>query len=580
MSESPALVTCNVLVLGAGAAGLRAAIAAHDAAVDTMILGSRGRADAHTALAAGGINAALGTHDPDDWRQHFADTYVEGHALADPPAIELLCREAPRALEELAAWGCPFARTPDGRLDQRYFGAHRHRRTCYAGDYTGRAVLDTLLAQVTRRGVPIVEQTYVSSLLCDGGVCFGAYAFDVATGRRTAYLADAVVLATGGHTRLWRYSSSRRDENYGDGMALALAAGCELGDMEMVQFHPTGMTHPEEWAGALVTEAVRGEGGKLFNAAGERFMGRYDPDRMELSARDRVAAANYVEIAEGRGGPHGGVFLDVSHLDREQITEKLPRIQRQFLEAQMLDITAGHMEVTPTAHYAMGGVVVEPESHGTGVDGLYAAGEVTTGVHGANRLGGNSLTETVVFGRRAGEAAATRARTLGAAHRSGSALVEAGEHLEALVGPGDAFALPVLRHLRDLMWRGCGVVRSAASLREALGALDDVRLASARIDVQPSPGGWVDLARACAVRAALPCCEATLRGALAREESRGAHRRSDHPEEAPSPYNLVVAERGRGTLGIEARAPRRVPDELRPLLAEPPAEAAAGKLLE
>jgi succinate dehydrogenase / fumarate reductase, flavoprotein subunit len=237
-------------------------------------------------------------------------------------------------------------------------------------------------------------------------------AFDLQSGERTVYLADAVILAAGGHTRIWRRSTSRRDENTGDGFALALEAGASLSNMELVQFHPTGMVTPEEMAGTLVTEAVRGEGGRLFNSLGERFMQHYDPQRMELSTRDRVALANYTEIVEGRAGPNGGIFLDISHRDKKTIIEKLPRMYRQFMESLMLDISRQPMEVAPTAHYSMGGVVVVPETHATSVEGLYAAGEVTSGVHGANRLGGNSLVETLVFGRRAGEAAAEYSHAL------------------------------------------------------------------------------------------------------------------------------------------------------------------------
>ncbi len=280
----------NVLVVGTGAAGLRAAIAAHRAGADVLVLGKRQRMDAHTVLASGGINAALGTRDPEDSpEQHFADTFREGYFLSDPRVVEVVVTEAPAAVEELAAWGCPFARTDDGRLDQRFFGAHRWRRTCYAGHYTGRAVLQTLASKVDQLGIPVIDHQYVSRLLTADGACFGAMAFDLTHGERTAFLADAVVLCTGGHTRLWRRSSSRRDENHGEGMALALQAGCPVMDRELVQFHPTGMVAPEEAAGTLVTEAVRGEGGHLINALGERFMARYDPERMELSTRDRVA---------------------------------------------------------------------------------------------------------------------------------------------------------------------------------------------------------------------------------------------------------------------------------------------------
>jgi succinate dehydrogenase / fumarate reductase, flavoprotein subunit len=263
-----------------------------------------------------------------------------------------MAREAPAAIVELAEWGGEFARTDDGRLDQRFFGAHRYRRTCYAGDFTGRAILRTLHQRAAAIGVPgTIEDTYISRLLCADGACFGAVGFDIHTGTRCVFLADAVILATGGHTRLWRRSSSRRDENFGDGFGLALAAGCTVMDMELVQFHPTGMVFPEEASGTLVTEAVRGEGGRLYNAEGERFMIRYDPQRLELSSRDRVALAKYTEIVESRGGPHGGVFLDTSHRGKDDILEKLPRMYRQFIEYQMLDIARDPMEVAPTAHY-------------------------------------------------------------------------------------------------------------------------------------------------------------------------------------------------------------------------------------
>ncbi|MBA3688436.1 MAG: FAD-binding protein, partial [Chloroflexi bacterium] len=287
MSHRPESRTrpCNVLVIGTGGAGLMAAIAARQAGVDVVVIGKRGRLDAHTVLAAGGLNAALGSVDPEDsWQQHFADTMREGYYLSDPRVVEIMTSEAPAAINELADWGCPFARTADGKLDQRYFGAHTYRRTCYAGDYTGRAVLSTLAEQAQKLAIPVIEDQYVSRLLTSDSQCFGALAFDLHTGDRTVFEADAVVLCGGGHTRIWRRSSSRRDENYGEGMWLAYQAGARLMDMELVQFHPTGMLLPEEAAGTLVTEAVRGEGGRLYNAQGERFMQRYDPQRMELSS--------------------------------------------------------------------------------------------------------------------------------------------------------------------------------------------------------------------------------------------------------------------------------------------------------
>jgi len=554
----------NVLVIGTGAAGLRAAIAAHQAGSEVVVVGKRRRDDAHTVLAAGGINAALGTVDPQDsWQQHFADTLREGYFLADPRVVELMATEAPAAVLELADWGAPFARTPDGRLDQRFFGAHRWRRTCYAGDWTGRAILRTLTAKVAELGMTVVDDQYVSQLLVSDGACFGALAFDLETGARTVFLADAVVLATGGHTRIWRRSSSRRDENTGDGMYLALLAGCRLQDMEQVQFHPTGMVAPEEAAGILVTEAVRGEGGVLKNAFGERFMARYDPERMELSARDRVALANYTEIAEGRGGPNGGVFLDITHLGKDAILEKLPRMYRQFLEYQMLDISQQPMEVAPTAHYSMGGVVVDPETHATDVAGLYAAGEVTAGLHGANRLGGNSLAETVVFGRRAGEAAAGYSASRDVQLRARRVVDAADEELTSFIRHGREFARPLQRALRDAMWETCGVVRDQAGLRRGLERVAELRELAREVDVRPTAEGYADLAHALDLRASLVAAEATLLGALARNESRGAHQRRDHPELDPElQVNLQSRLDGDRHMTIAAQPVPPVPSEL------------------
>ena len=572
----------NVLVIGTGAAGLRAAIAAHQAGREVVVIGKRRRDDAHTVLAAGGINAALGSVDPQDsWQQHFADTLREGYFLADPRVVELMAREAPAAVLELADWGAPFARTPDGRLDQRFFGAHRWRRTCYAGDWTGRAILRTLAAKVAELGLAVVDDQYVSRLLVSDGACFGALAFDLETGERTVFLADAVVLAAGGHTRIWRRSSSRRDENTGDGMHLALRAGCRLQDMELVQFHPTGMVAPEEAAGTLVTEAVRGEGGQLRNALGERFMARYDPERMELSARDRVALANYTEIAQGRGGPNGGVFLDITHLGKDKILERLPRMYRQFLEYQMLDISQQPMEVAPTAHYSMGGVVVDPDTHATDVAGLYAAGEVTAGLHGANRLGGNSLAETVVFGRRAGEAAAGWSASRDLQLRSRQVVAAADEELSGLVRHGRQFARPLQRALRDAMWETCGVVRDQAGLRHGLDRVAELRELAGEVDVRPTSEGYADLAHALDLRASLVTAEATLLGALARTESRGANQRRDHPEPSPAlTVNFQTRADAGGRLAVTTEPVPPIPPELQRWVDSGEDLSTAGRLLE
>ena len=569
--------TANVLIIGTGAAGWRAAIAATQAGVEARLIGKRPQLDPHTVLASGGINAALGTRDPQDtWQQHFADTLREGYFLGDPRMVEIVARESPAAVLELAEWGCEFARTADGNLDQRFFGAHRWRRTCYAGDFTGRAIQGALASKGSELGIGVQDNQYVSRLLVADGACFGALAFDLRTGERTVHLADAVILATGGHTRIWRRSSSRRDENYGEAMRLALDAGCRLMDMELVQFHPTGMVHPEEAAGTLVTEAVRGEGGHLLNAMGERYMQRYDPDRLELSSRDRVALANYTEIAAGHGGPHGGVFLDISHRGKAHIIEKLPRMYRQFIEWQMLDISRQPMEVAPTAHYTMGGIVVDPETHTAGVPGLFAAGECVGGVHGANRLGGNSLGEALISGRRAGEAAAAFALEGERVNRSRQAIDESLAELDELTRPSDELARPLQRALRDVMWERCGVVRDEAGLRSGLQELAPLREAASRLDVRPGAEGWTDLAHALDLRGALVVAEATLRCAIERRESRGAHQRTDYPELAPAlQVNFNIDRR----MEPWAEPVPPIPSDLREL-AERPVELSADRLLE
>jgi succinate dehydrogenase / fumarate reductase flavoprotein subunit len=579
--REPRSNVANVLVIGAGAAGLRAAIAAHEAGTEVIVIAKRANRDAHTVLAAGGMNAVLGTRDPEDsWQQHWADTFREGYFLSDPQVVRTTVTEGPAAITELTEWGCPFTRTPEGLVDQRFFGAHRYRRTCYAGDYTGRAILWTLADVVKRLGITVVDNQYVSRLLVDDGTCFGALAFDQRSGERTVFLADAVVLASGGHTRLWRRSSSRRDENNGDGMHLALQAGCRLADMELVQFHPTGMVVPEEIAGTLVTEAVRGEGGRLLNVNGERFMERYDRDRMELSTRDRVALANYTEILEGRGGPNGGVFLDISHKDKTFILDKLPRMYRQFIEYQMLDISVSPMEVAPTAHYSMGGIVVDPETHSTDIDGLFAAGEVTAGLHGANRLGGNSLTETLVYGRRSGAAAAALSRSREFQARSRLAVSAALDDLDSFLHDGTEIVRPVQRALRNMMWQHCGVVRSEEGLKEGLIELEALKSALADIDVRPTAEGYGDLAHVLDLRASLATAEATLLGALERRESRGAHTRSDFPNLDQALRVNIQVRGSKGALAVERQPVPPIPDDLREWAEGGEEIAAEGRLLE
>jgi len=406
-------------------------------------------------------------------------------------------------------------------------------------------------------------------------------AFDIVSGERTAFLADSVILAAGGHTRIWRISSSRRDENTGDSMRLALQAGCQLADMELVQFHPTGMVYPEELAGTLVTEAVRGEGGYLINSEGERYMERYDPDRKELSTRDRVALANYTEILEGRGTANNGVYLDISHRDKEYILEKLPRMYRQFMESQMLDISKSPMEVAPTAHYSMGGVVVDPETHATRVNGLFAAGECTCGVHGANRLGGNSLAEILVFGKRAGEAASRYSGELDLQRRSRSVIAEADDELDRLTTKGEELARPMQRAVRNIMWQNCGVVRNGDSIQEGLAKLGHLREQAKDIDVRPSAEGFGDLALALDLLGAIDSAEATLHGAFQRKESRGSHQRSDFENTEPDQrVNYVVELDSQGHQQVSRHPVEPVPGYLKDRFEHYVEPEIEGRLLE
>ena len=519
----------NVLIIGSGGAGLRAAIEAKKAGVEVIVIGKRIKEDVHTVLAAGGINASFGNVDSDDsWAQHFADTMIEGYELSDPRMVEIMAKEAPELVLEIDRWGANFAKLKNGKINQRFFGAHTYRRTCFAGDYTGRSILTALLKKAKSLKIPILDSQYVTELLIHENICFGAMTFNVKNGERTVFLADSVILAAGGHTRIWRKSSSRRNESTGDGFYLGLKAGCKLIDMELVQFHPTGMVIPEEIAGTLVTEAVRGEGGKLINNNGDRFMKQYDPKRLELSTRDRVAMANYTEIIEGRGTKNGGVFLDISHKSKKFIIEKLPRMYRQFLDTLMIDISRSPMEVAPTAHYSMGGILVDAENHSTGIDGLFAAGEVTGGLHGANRLGGNSLAEILIFGKRTGYAAALRSQNMDIQQRSRKVINQAHEKIDKLIKEGNYVVRPLQRKLRDIMWKCCGVVRSEKTLLGGLEELKELKNLLPDLDVRPDSEGYLDLMLAYDLKGSIMAAEATILGAIHRKESRGSHQRSDY----------------------------------------------------
>lgn len=565
-----------VLVIGTGGAGLRAAIELAEAGVDVLAVGKRPKEDAHTALAAGGINAALATMDPEDsWQQHAADTLKESYLLADPRTVEIVTQGAARGIDDLERYGMAFAREEDGRISQRFFGAHKYRRTAFAGDYTGLEIQRTLIRRAEQLDIPVLDGVYITRLLVHDGAVFGAYGFDLTNGKRYLIHADAVILAAGGHTRIWRRTSSRRDENTGDSFRLAVEAGARLRDAELVQFHPSGIIEPENAAGTLVSEAARGEGGILRNALGERFMSRYDPVRMELSTRDRVALASYTEIKEGRGTPNGGVWLDVSHLPRHTIMTRLPRVYQTLLDLQMLDITREPIEIAPTAHYSMGGVWVRPEDHSTDVRGLYAIGEASSGLHGANRLGGNSLIELLVFGRITGRAAAAYSQSLTAQPRSASAIAEARAEIDDLLvadGPENVRALQ--RAIRNTMTEHAGVVRDEEGLRAGLAELSVIEKRMADIGVHPDIAGYQDLAHTFDLKSAALAARATLESALERRETRGCHNRSDYPEPDPAlRVNLVWSP----TTGITRESIPAVPDEISALMEEVSTD---GKLAE
>ncbi|WP_299237172.1 L-aspartate oxidase [Natronomonas sp.] len=569
-------VDASVLVIGAGAAGARTAIELAERGVDdVLVLGKRGHGDAHTTWARGGINGALGTHDPDDsWAIHAADTLNEGHFLNDPEKVETVAKQMPDRLRELDEWGMEFSRTEDGGIDQRFFGAQSFRRTAFAGDHTGESMLNALVDRAQELSVPYRENVMITSVLSDGDRAYGAVGFDMDTGEYVLFNAGAVVLAAGGYAAIYNRHTSREDENNGDGPALAYRAGAELMDMEFVQFHPTGMAVDESdpewepWSGRLVTEAVRGEGGRLYNAEGERFMERYSPKQMELDARDVVARAIAREVAEGRGTENGGVYLDLSHKSRSFIRERLPRMYERF-DGLGVDMASEAVEVAPTAHYGMGGVAVD-EYGETGVNGLFAIGETMAGVHGANRLGGNSLAETVAFGVVAGERIAGRVDGPGRIPErvlDGVAKPQMRD-LTALAGRDGAHEVTdVFADLQDLLWTHAGILRDEESLRAGLDELSALRESASDMDVGPITSDSFEFA--VDVGFMLTAAEAVLRGALKRTESRGAHYRTDHPDVDPDWRRNVYFERAdlggmsahTGTVGTPSEAVQDALDE-------------------
>jgi succinate dehydrogenase / fumarate reductase, flavoprotein subunit len=591
----------DVLVIGAGGAGLRAAIEAKQAGMDVGLVCKSLLGKAHTVMAEGGVAAALGNvATADSWQIHFRDTMVGGKLLNNPRMAQLHASEAPERVNELELWGAVFDRTSDGRILQRPFGGHSHPRLAHVGDRTGLEMIRTLQDRAVAAGIEVYMEATITRLITGPTGVTGAFGYWRTTGRPIAFPAKAVVLATGGIGKAYEVTSNSWEYS-GDGQALAYDAGAELIDMEFVQFHPTGMVWPPGVRGLLVTEAVRGEGGILRNANGERFMWSYLPeDRRaeyaatdeeaarwvtalsegretdarrppELSTRDNVSRAIYTEVKEGRGSAHGGVYLDISYLPADHVRRKLPSMYEQFKELADVDITSGPMEVGPTTHYAMGGIRVDAETGATTVPGLYAAGEVAGGMHGANRLGGNSLSDLLVFGARTGAGASQHARSRQTEpyldpYQVHEATLDLAAPLERTQGE-DPYA--VQRDLQTMMQSLVGIFRVEADLTEAIGRLADLRRRSAAVCVSGGRvynPGWNLVFE---LRNLLTVSEAIARSALQRTESRGAHSRLDYPATDDATWghlNSVVARGADGAMTVTSSSLPAMPDDLRSLL--------------
>jgi succinate dehydrogenase / fumarate reductase flavoprotein subunit len=585
----------DVVVVGAGGAGLRAAIEASAQGMKTALVCKSLLGKAHTVMAEGGIAAALGNMYPEDnWRVHFRDTMRGGKLLNNWRMAKIHAEEAPQRVLELEEWGALFDRTADGRILQRDFGGHRYARLAHVGDRTGLEMIRTLQHHAVHKGIDVFMECTITRLLKDGDRIAGAFGYWRESGRLVVFQSPAVVLATGGIGKAYKITSNSW-EYTGDGHALALWAGADLIDMEFVQFHPTGMVSPPSVRGILVTEGVRGDGGVLKNALGERFMFNYIPEMFraetadteeeadrwytdkqgarrtpDLLPRDEVARAINAEVKAGRGSPHGGVFLDIAtRRDPDYIRRRLPSMYHQFLELADVDITNEAMEVGPTCHYMMGGVRVDAETQASTVPGLFAAGEVAGGMHGANRLGGNSLSDLLVFGRRAGLYASEYVRAVSSSPTVNIGEVEtrAQEALRVFEETGTENPYAIQQDLQDCMQTLVGIIRTEDELVKALDELAVLSERAERVRVvghrQYNPG-WhlaLDLAPL------LTVSESITRAAIERKESRGAQTRDDYPKTDPElgTVNVVVRQvDGNMALAVEPLPP--IPDDLRHLL--------------
>jgi len=592
----------DVLVIGAGGAGLRAAIEASVAGVRVGLVCKSLLGKAHTVMAEGGIAAALANVDErDNWKVHFADTMRGGQYVNQWRMAELHAKEAPDRVRELEAWGAVFDRTKDGRILQRHFGGHKYPRLAHVGDRTGLEMIRTLQDHGVHQGIDVYMEHTVLSLLKDGDRVVGAFGYERERGRFKIFRAKAVVLATGGIGRAYKITSNSW-EYTGDGHALAYDAGADLIDMEFVQFHPTGMVWPPSVMGILVTEGVRGEGGILTNKEGRRFMFDAIPENYrahtadneeegwrycqggkdarrppELLTRDHVSRCIVREIKEGRGSPHGGVFLDISWIKQklpnaaEHIKRKLPSMYHQFKQLADIDITEQPMEVGPTTHYIMGGVHVDPDTQMSRVPGLFAAGECAAGINGANRLGGNSLSDLLVFGKRAGEFAAKFAKenSLGKID-NGRIESVAHEALAPFERRDGENPYQVQKDLQDTMQNLVGIVRNESEMREALGKIDDFKKRAERAAVtgnrEYNPGWHTALD----LENLLTVSEAITRAALERRESRGAQFRDDYPDKNQqfAKVNTMIAKAADGSMQVRLEPLPEMPDYLKRVIEE------------
>jgi succinate dehydrogenase / fumarate reductase flavoprotein subunit len=593
----------DVLVIGAGGAGLRAAIEASTAGVKVGLVCKSLLGKAHTVMAEGGMAAAMGNvDDRDNWRVHFADTMRGGQYVNNWRMAELHAKEAPARVRELEAWGAVFDRTPDGKILQRNFGGHKYPRLAHVGDRTGLELIRTLQDHGIHQGITVHMEYTIVTLLKDGDRVIGALGYDRERGRFKVFHAKSVVLATGGLGRAYKITSNSW-ECTGDGISLAYHAGAELRDMEFVQFHPTGMVWPPSVRGLLVTEGVRGEGGILKNKEGRRFMFDDIPDLYkaqtstdpeegwryvtgdknakrppELLTRDHVARCIMREVKAGRGSPHGGVYLDIAWIKEkipnaaEHIKRKLPSMYHQFMQLANLDITREPMEIGPTTHYLMGGIRVDGDAQATNVPGLFAAGECAGGLHGANRLGGNSLSDLIVFGQRAGEFAAKFAKEQGAGKIDNAQLEEAARQaLEPFEREGSPEGPYQVQHdLQEMMQDLVGIVRREQELAKALEGLKEFWARAGKVAVagnrEYNPGWHTALD----LKHLLTVSEAITRSALDRRESRGGHFREDFPKKDPEAqkYNTVVLKAKDGTMQLRREPIPEMPAELKQVIEE------------